>query len=84
MPTDGGGNLITLAGRDGAIRSKLTGRAICARVRSGVRASLGTFIAAVTRTKPARMKGDRGMPADGEEPPRTRCAVPAFPEAVSP
>jgi hypothetical protein len=27
MPTDGGGNLITLQSRDGAFSSKLTGRA---------------------------------------------------------
>ena len=49
----------------------LTGRAFCAGAGPVSVAFLGTFIAAVTRTKPARLKGDRGMPADGEEPPRS-------------
>ena len=43
MPIDGGGNLITLAGRDGAILNKLTGRAICAGAGLVSIASLGTL-----------------------------------------
>jgi hypothetical protein len=40
------------------------------------------FIAAITHNKPARMKGDRHMPDEGEEPPLASRAAPLSRGAV--